>query len=289
MTRPTTLLAGAFLATMAVSAQAQQASDELPLVRDIPPSEGVDPAPDILGIQFGDSLETALSKLREAYPGIEPVTTKVRTGIRDQHGNQVTITYPQKVALNTPYGQATTEAVSLYLTTPATGGRVYGIRREILYDASSYASMDDVRKAVADKYGEPTLVELYPHQNRDEINFTWENRPIKRMGVHDVSKEGFMWNPDNSNRCLGAYSISKDPYGFKEPGRRKPNPGWEACVAGLRVSLSYGANEKTVRHVIVEATDFVRWMADGQLADEAFQTLIDNRANAVTGKGAPKL
>ncbi|WP_417308033.1 hypothetical protein [Devosia sp.] len=270
---------------------AQEDAVILPTIEDIAPSEGYGAnPPDILGVPFGTPRDEAIALFEAAIPGLDLETYATEYTLRDTRGNAVKFAYTY--GAEGGVGQATTEHIILRFTSDATGGRLWKIERTIRYPNGQQASMEALRQSIAEKYGRATLVELYPHQNRDEITYTWEKRPIDYFPDQDVSKRGFAGtNPVNINPCLllvdhGRYA---EPYDFKEPGIRKGNPGWDVCIGGIQFIIFYGSNANTVRELKIVASDYARQMHDARTLDQMLSDMLDQKANGVTGEGAPQL
>lgn len=293
-----TLRYGAVLAVMMLgtTAQAQDAPPPLPVVKDLPVSAGYEGrVPDVLGIQFGEDKEVAKAMLATAYPGAVVNETVYEGGAKDNRGNVVRFLYDfgYVVAASGP----PKEQVILRFTTGSTGARVYEIERSVTYDRGSQASMQELKDAIFAKYGEPTLIELYPHQNRDEITYTWEKREAPRFGTQDVSKRSFRdRGPHQSDVCLlvpgsSAYmSSNSNTYRVFSPGSRKGNPGWfDTCIGAIKFSIFYGSNDQTVSGLRVVATDYNRSMEDARTTDALLAQMLEAAAGSVQVDGAPKL
>ncbi len=150
------------VAMSVVSAASGQEISELPLLEDIPLSEGYGPnPPDVIGIQFGDTAADAIAKLKAAYPDAQIREQREIPGVSDNRGNSVYFEYLAGVSLSKP--ESPTEVVHVRFTTPASGNRVFQVARTIDYDRDQYGSMEELRSSIEAKYGEPMLVELYPH------------------------------------------------------------------------------------------------------------------------------
>lgn len=270
---------------------------DLPLITDIPVSAGFERSiPDIVGIHFGDSIADARAALEKAYPDAVIDERWLEPGVRDGRGNGVYFKYLYQLSLRT-YGTPS-EGIVVRFTSTATGARVFQIERLVNYPSDQYGSMEELRASIAAKYGTPTLVELYPHQNRDEVKYTWEKRAIEPFPEQDVSKRSFSQpRPESVNVCLGAAQSSgygssvSEPqvYSFYKPGKRSGNRGWDVCIGGIEFIIFYGNNPKTVGAVRIKGTDYDRSMQDALTLDELLSKLLDERANAASGEGAPTL
>lgn len=285
-------LAAIFIAAaiMVPKATAQGSLEPIPLVKDIPPRDGTD----VVGVRLGEKREDALAILRKGYPDAKIVEKNYTYRLRDNRSNMVSIMFPNEASLSIETNRLR-ENVTLYFTSPATGSRVWGIERSVHY--KELMDTATTRSAIIKKYGTPTLIERYDHQNRLEITYTYEKRPVKSFGEVDVLKRHFAEpRPDQRNACLNAATSNaygRDRrYGYSSPtnGVRKPSPGWDVCIGGLSFKFFYGANTQTIYKMEVSANDFDRTLVDAQLLDATLLKLIEAKAGAVRGKtDAPKL
>lgn len=272
------------------------ADDPPPLVvvEDIPVSDGYGSnPPDILGIRFGETIPDAKAALQALCPGVEVAEQVFDEKVSDNRGNEVAYEYDFQSACRAEGPPS--DSMQVRYTTGAAGARVYQIERSVDYPADAYASMQEVKDAIIAKYGTPTMVLLWPHQNNDEFYYTWEKRQPQTYPTLDMSKRSFRDpDPEAIDRCLGVASWSAygtpsgDMYDIMAPGTRKGNPGEDACIGAIRFEMVYGNSPDTVRALRVTGTDYDRSMRDAQAADALIAKMVADKASA-PGQGAPKL
>jgi len=286
----------ALLPIVAGTAAAQQTPvSKIPLTRDMAPLDGYgEKGPDVLGIRLGETRDNAIAILKKNYPDAKVEERNYVSTVSDNRNNKVSFEFKANVQVGATSAE-TRENITVRFTSDATGNRVWNIERVINF--TQPADTETLRKAVIGKYGEPTLIERFDHQNSLEITFTWERRPVKRLGEQDVMKRPFNApRPDTVNTCIdtawsnpyqGASNYDWQPW---PPGQRKPYPRHEQCVGGVKVTMYYASNTQTVRQMKVIANDHYRAMTDAQQLDSAVAKLMEEAVNSVQGtKQAPKL
>lgn len=271
-----------------------QAAIELPLIQDRLPLEGYGSSKaDVLGIRLGEARADAIALLKKSFPEGKITEFGSQISIGDNRGNKVVVAYPHTVRMRWE-GDKVTEDIRILFSSGVTGGRVVEIERELRYKGDELGDMAAIRAGISDKHGESTVVERYDHQNRMEISYTWEKRPVMRFGELDVQKRGFAdMGPTSKNFCLltagsSAYSsASSKLYSYIPPDGRKGNPGWDVCVGAIKYTIFYGNNARTVRQLNVIATDYERSMIDARLLDRTLTKMVEDKANSVGSTAAP--
>lgn len=273
------------------SAAAQDGTTEVPLVKDIPPSDGYGAhPPDVLGIPFGASRDDAIAALKAAYPDIDIQQQTVQLFLRDGRGNNVQFNYPNYAVANEDGPPQ--EHITMLFTTGASGNRLYDIERDVDYPTGQYASLDEVRASLDAKYGKPTVTLTDPAAMR--LIYVWEKHPVKPLGTVDRRSFG---SPDPCFDVPGQIAVGLSPYtsesgaiySYREPGTRKDAPRMEDCIGAIRIDVYFGGNDKTVSGLHIEALDYDRAMRDARALDTVLTKALSDKSNAVQGQGAPKL
>jgi hypothetical protein len=110
---------------------------------------------DILGIHPGDTIEDVKTKLKAEFPdGREPEETRLKGSVSTPEGARAEIEFVNEIASGTSDGK---NQVYVNFASEVYDNRALSIRRIVGFE--TFTTADVFRKQVAEKYGQPSIVE----------------------------------------------------------------------------------------------------------------------------------
>ncbi|RAL96043.1 hypothetical protein [Agrobacterium sp. MS2] len=109
---------------------------------------------DILGIQPGDTIEDVKAKMKAEFPEVEPEETRLKGSVSTPEGARVQMEFVNEIAF---VDSGSKNQIYVNFASEVYDNRALAIRRTVHF--KEFTTADIFRKQVAEKYGQPSIVE----------------------------------------------------------------------------------------------------------------------------------